>query len=98
MDLILTLIIKVEYTIIGNICNLELLSLNTNPKIAKLIMEQLFYNKISSNSNPGLTKFIIRNKDKLYPKRLAAPLNTNPLLAELIISFGYTPELCLIFN
>jgi len=78
MKSILCCIIKPEYTLFKGI-DLEYLSANPNPKIAKLIMKYPNYALISSNPNPGLTKFILNNTNKIIPT------NTNPKLAYLIM-------------
>ena len=85
MKSIISLVIKPEYTIIGGDINLKDLCLNPNPKIAKLIMKNPYYNLIGNNPNPGLTEFIIKNKDKI--KTCFMSKNINPMLADLIISF-----------
>ena len=90
MESILEMIIAPNYTI--DEIDYDCLSKNPSPKVARLIMKHPNWYNISSNPNIGLTKFIIKNKDKLILSQLR--LNTNPGLAELIISFGYDKVLC----
>ena len=62
---------------------------NTNPLLADMIINmeadnrRMYWSQISRNPNTGLTDFIIKNKHKIIPDLLC--LNTNPLLAELIM-------------
>ncbi len=66
--------------------NVSLLSENTNPKLAKLIISYhycLDWYEISRNSNPGLTEFIIDNLRKLDLITLAE--NRNPELTDFIL-------------
>jgi hypothetical protein len=90
MNSIIGLIVAPNYTI--DDVDYDCLSKNPNPKIARLIMKHPNWYNIGSNPNIGLTKFIIKNKDKVILSQLR--LNTNPGLAELIISYGYDKILC----
>ena len=90
MNSIINLIIAHNYAI--DDVDYDCLSKNPNPKIARLIMKHPNWYNIGSNPNIGLTKFIIKNKNKVILSQLR--LNTNPGLAELIISYGYDKILC----
>ena len=81
------------------------LLMNTNPKLADLIIQfsNWYYirgisvwDRISGNSNTGLIDFILSHPDKV--NYIALSTNTNPLLAELIIKNEHRLNWCAILG
>ena len=78
---------------------------NTNSKLADLIIQETnwydirgmsVWDRISGNSNTGLTDFILSRPDNV--DYIALSTNTNPLLAELIIKNKHRLNWCAIFS